>query len=157
MRAKDYLNQAWVLERKIEHRKEEVEELKEKATSIAASVDSGGRVQTSPAADGRTRIVDRYVDLEREIEEMMLSLYELRDEIISTIHALEDRRFMEILYLKYIKHMRLEEIACRMKKANGQPYSYMHIVDLHGKALRAIEEILEEREVIGESYGNPKS
>ena len=143
VRAKEFLNQARTLDRKIEQRKEELERLKEKATSVASSMSDSGRVQTTPAADGKTKIVDRYIDLEREIESMVLSLYEKRDEIISTIHELEDRRFVELLYLKYIRYMRLEEIACRMKKANGQPYSYMHILDLHGKALCEIEKIID--------------
>ena len=142
MRAKEYLMQVRMLDRKIEHRREELERLKERATSVGSAMSDGGRVQTSPTADGRTRIVDMYIDMEREIEDMLLELCERRDEIIGTIHQLKDRRYVEVLYLKYVRYMRLEEIACRMKKANGLPYSYMHIADLHGKALRAVEEIL---------------
>ena len=134
--------QVRMLDRKIEHRREELARLKEKATSVGSVMSDGGRVQTSPSADGKTRIVDRYIDLEREIDGMLLELCEKRDEIIGTIHELEDRRFVEVLYLKYVRYMRLEEIACRMKKANGQPYSYMHIADLHGKALRAVDDII---------------
>ena len=142
MRAKRYLNQVRMLDKKIEHRREEIERLKDEAKSVSSTITESGRVQTSPDADQKTKIVDRYVDMEREVEGKVLDLNEKRDEIIGTIHQLKDRRFVELLYLKYVKYMRLEEIACRMKKSNGQEYSYAHIADLHGKALRAIEEII---------------
>ena len=79
MRAKEYLMQVRMLDRKIEHRREELARLKEKATSVGSVMSDGGRVQTSPSADGKTRIVDRYIDLEREIDGMLLELCDKRE------------------------------------------------------------------------------
>jgi hypothetical protein len=75
---------------------------------------------------------------------MLFEYCKKRNEIIDTIHQLKDRRFVELLHLKYVKYMRLEEVACTMKKTNGQPYSFRQIMRLHGEALRALEKVIEE-------------
>ena len=139
MRAKDYLNQVRLLDRRIEQKREEVQQLRDRATGVSSGLGGSGRVQSTPEADKAGRIVARYVDLEREIEEIEIELCEKRHEVIDTIHRLEDHRFVELLYLRYVKYMRIEDIANTMKKSNGEPYSYNHIADLHGRALRAID------------------
>lgn len=144
MRAKEYLMQVRLLDRRIAHKREEVEQLKDRAMGITSGLSGSGRVQSTPEADKAGRIIARYVDLEREVEGMLVELCEKRDEIINTIHRLGDHRYVELLYLKYVRYMRLEEIACTMKRADGQPYSFRHILRLHGEALRALEKAIEE-------------
>lgn len=139
MRAKEYLNQVRMLDRKIAHKREEVEALRARAESTSSGLSGSGRVQSTPEADKTGRIVTRIVDLEREIEDTLEKLCVKRDEVINTIHMLEDHRYVELLYLKYVKYMRLEEIACTMKRTDGRPYSFQHILRLHGEALRAVE------------------
>ena len=77
-----------------------------------------------------------------EIEELIRSFIRLKSRIIDEIHELDDYRYVELLYRKYIQYMRLEEISCKMKKRNGEPYSYDHIAALHGEALKSFSEII---------------
>ena len=41
--------------------------------------------------------------------------------------------------LKYVKNLRLEQIACEMHKSNGDAYSFDHINTLHGEALQEFD------------------
>lgn len=143
MRAKEYLNQVRILDRKIAHKQEEVEELQALAEGTSSGLSATGRVQSTQEADRTGRIVARYVDLERDIQEMLYEYCKKRNEIVNTIHKLKDRRFVEVLHYKYVEYKRLEEIACAMKKTNGEPYSFRQIARLHGQALRALEKIIE--------------
>jgi hypothetical protein len=133
-----------MLDRKIAQKQEEVKELQALAEGTSSGLSATGRVQSTQEADRTGRIVARYVDLERDIQWMLFEYCKKRNEIIDTIHQLKDRRFVELLHLKYVKYMRLEEVACTMKKTNGQPYSFRQIMRLHGEALRALEKVIEE-------------
>jgi len=90
---------------------------------------SGG--SSSPMSDA----VDRYVDIERELNEMQDKYGALVLTIIKQIDAMTDQRYAELLRLKYIEDKRLEDIACIMRKRNGEYYSYKHIQKMHGYAL----------------------
>ena len=144
MTAKEYLNQIKLLNLKIDQKQEEREDLL-KSAIYNSSPALTERVQTSVSGDKMSRIVDRCVDMDKDINDMVMQYMEKRDRIINQIQALEDPRCVEILYHKYVGHrrsdgrmeyMRLEEIACIMRKPNGSPYTYGHIRALHGKALK---------------------
>lgn len=139
MTVKQYLDQIRQLDLMINQRIEQVEELKQ----IAAGVKSPGMkmemVQTSKEGDPIGNIVNKYLDMEKEIDAMIDSYVDLKDKIIGEIQALPDPRMVELLSLRYIKYMRLEEIACTMKKRNGYPYSYDHIRRLHSMSLNAFQ------------------
>ena len=98
------------------------------------------KVQTSGGGDVMARYVEKYIDIERQIEDLHYKYTKKRRKITDEIQALENRQHVELLYLRYVKHNRLEEIACIMRKTNGAPYSYDHISWLHGQALKAFQE-----------------
>ena len=140
MIAKEYLRQIRLLDLKITHRIEERDTLRSMAAGMSGQGLGGERTGSSAPGDRMAQIVNRYVDMEKEIDAMIDELVELRDKIIGQIHQLEDRRYVELLYLRYVKYMRLEEIACTMHKTDGSPYSYDHINRLHGEALENFTE-----------------
>lgn len=150
MTAKEYLNQIRLLDLKISQKQEERDHLKAMAAGNSSPVLSKDKVQTSGSGDKMARTVDKYIDLEKEIDKMISQYVDMRDHIIDQIHSLGDSKYVELLYLKYvgrredngkIHYLRLEEIACVMKKSNGLPYSYEHIRMLHGEALKRFAEI----------------
>ena len=145
MTAKAYLNQIRILDLKINQKIQERDSLKAMAAGNSSPVLSKDKVQTSGSGDKMSRTVDKYVDMEIEIDRMIDQFVDLRDKIINQIHGLNDARYIELLYLKYvgrrekdgnIHYLRLEEIACVMKKSNGEPYTYQHIRAMHGEALQ---------------------
>lgn len=144
MTVKEYLNQIRALDKKIDQRIEEAAELRQIAFGIRSPDLSGDRVQTSPDPDKRSELVHKYIVLENRINELIDQYVDMKNKIIGEIHALPDMRLSELLYLRYVKYMRIEEIACTMKKTNGDAYSYQHILRLHGKALKCF----------GKKYGN---
>lgn len=150
MTAKDYLNQIRLLDVKIRQKQEEKEYLESVASGNHSPALSKDKVQSSIQGNKMENAVIKYADLEKEIDQMILDLVILRHKIIDQIQQLTDEKYVELLQLKYVgklegkdvHYLRLEEIACTMKKSNGMPYSYEHIRSLHGKALQEFSKIM---------------
>ena len=150
MTAKEYLRQIRILDIKIKQRTEEQIRLRSDAMQNGSPQLSADKVQTSITGDRMGDLLTTCAALEAEIKDLIKNFVNLRHKIIGEIQSLQDRRYVEILYLHYVDYKRLEEIACIMKKTNGEPYSYDHIASLHGYALQEFERI------ILKSHGNPK-
>ena len=149
MTAKEYLSQIRLLNLKIDQKMEEKADLMSRAAGNHSPTLTKDKVQSSISGDRMSNTIDRYVDLEKEIDDLIDRYVDKRDIIINQIHQLEDPRYVELLQLKYVgrrggdgrmHYMRLEEIACIMKKPNGLSYTYGHINRLHGEALQAFKE-----------------
>ena len=146
MDAKSYLDQIRMLDKRINRKIEEKEVLKSIATSTGRFNMDPNKVQSSINLHKTEEAITRYIDMESEIDQMIDELVVLRDRIINEIHELDDVRYEELLYLKYvgkldentdrIHYLRLEEIACTMIKSNGDHYSFDHIAHMHGEALQ---------------------
>ena len=143
MNVRQYLGQIELMDKRIERKLKELEELYDRALGVKALAPNADKVQNSPPQDKTAEMIARYADLEKEIDAMIDEYVRLKNKIIDEIHQLGDVRYEEVLYLKYVKYMRLEEIACTMKKSNGDYYSYDHIKRLHGEALKKIENDVE--------------
>ena len=63
------------------------------------------------------------------------SYTELKHKIINEIHQLADKRYVDILYKRYVDGMKFEQIALEMN------YEYKWTCSLHGRALLAFEEM----------------
>lgn len=127
--AKEYLKQVETLDAKIQQKKIELAGLKEEATCTGAFDYSAEKVQTSAKADSMSKKVAKYVDLENEIHEDIERFTELKHKVIGQIHMLDDPKYINILFKKYIEYKGLKEIS----KELG--YSYDHIRRVHGWAL----------------------
>lgn len=136
MTAKQYLSQVRALDVRIDQKIQEKEDLFSRALGNGSPALDPNKVQTSACGDPMGAAVDRYVDMEKEIDEMIDSFVDLKHRIIDQIQQLSDPRYIELLYLHYIKYKRLEEVACMMRKRDGGVYSYDHIVRIHGEALQ---------------------
>lgn len=143
MKVWEYLGQIRLLDRRINRKIEERKELFARILGVKALSISPDRVQTSPVPDKTADLLAEYMDMEKQINETIDEYVRLKNKIIDEIHQLGDVRYEEVLYLKYVKYMRLEEIACVMKKSNGDYYSYDHIKRLHGEALKKFENDVE--------------
>ena len=114
MTTKQYLGQIRILDIKIRQRQREAAELKLAATCTGSASSQGEKVQTSASGDKLLNAVARYVDLEAEIQGMIDSMQKRRHDIIAEIQSLEDSRYIEILYKRYVEFKSFEFIACEM-------------------------------------------
>lgn len=126
--AKEYLKQVETLDAKIQQKKIELDSLKGNAIGLGAFDYSKEKVQTS-ASESMSGKVAKYVDLENEIHEDIERFTELKHKVIGQIHMLDDTKYINVLFKKYIEYKGLKEIS----KELG--YSYDHIRRVHGWAL----------------------
>ena len=129
MTAKEYLRQIGVLDAKINRRLKQVEELKLLATGTR-SVLVSDRVQSSPSGDKMSDAVAKWIDLEKEVTEMIDQLVDMKNRIIGEIHQLDDERYIKILEMRYIDQEKCEQIALSMH------LDIRWIYRLHGFALQ---------------------
>lgn len=132
MKHKDCLRRIRCLDVHIDQKIKELESLRSAAVRIgganyARDPVTGGRKQCA----GYTGIVERIVDLEREIEAEIDRFADERHEVINCIQSLENPLYSDILFQRYVEYKSLYEIAKEMK------YNYGYTRQLFGKALQA--------------------
>lgn len=129
-KAKQYLMRIRMLELRIDQRLKEREALRAACFGPRSPAYDADRVQVSH--DGSTMsAVERWVDLEREITQLIDKQIDERHRIIREIQALPDERHVQLLNLRYVEMLRFEEIAVTMG------YSYDWVRHVHGDALES--------------------
>ena len=128
MTAKEYLRQLWQLDREINIRYQELEQLRAsigiKAMNREDVVNSG---QTSdPVAETVTRIISMEEHINRKIDKLI----DLRRKITDQIDGMESRTFRNILTCRYVLMQSWDQIAATMG------YDVRHCTRLHGRALQ---------------------
>lgn len=132
MTPREYLSQIRKLKARIAILVREIEELD---TIGVGGIDySKDRVQTSPASGAAfENNVERLVEKEQRLKELLVELVDARDRIVRQITAIDDARYMTVLYKHYIESESISQIAYEMH------YSYNHVVKLHADALDAFK------------------
>ena len=138
MTVKQYLGQIQRLDMIINHRIEQAEDLKRKAFALRSPELKSDKVLTSPAGDQIADAVGKYVDMQRKIDAMIDHYVELKDKIIGQIEAMEDKRYSQILYLRYVKYYSLSAVAEEIH------YGYEYTCRLHGRALQTFGKVVME-------------
>lgn len=133
MTAKEYLEQIELLDIKIEQKEEQLSGLRATAGGDAAIRYDKLKIQTTPSPDAMERNVIRIVELESKIFEDKCKLAHLKDQIVDQIQSLDDPRYIRVLYLRYVKYEKFEQIALDMS------YDYTYTRALHGEALGMFE------------------
>lgn len=128
MTAKEYLNQARVLDMLINAKQSELYSLKLMATSVS-SPSITEKVQSS-GDNTAMRIIDKIVDLQNEINLEIDKLVDLKSEIREKIGNVYNQKFITLLTDKYINGFTIEQIAERMEK------DYKTVCRWHGEALQ---------------------
>ena len=133
MTAKQYLRKMFYFHRTIIAKQKQIEELRLLAESTGAIRYDKDRVITSlPQAVGYEDKVAALVDMEHKLLEDIQELTEMYNEGWKMIDSLEDPVDRLILVMRYINHMRWEEIALELN------YSVDHIYYRHRHALKKI-------------------
>lgn len=133
MTTKQYLQQIYRLYAKIRQRQEQLDELKAAASGFRAIDYSADRIQSSPS-DRMADVVGRYADMEAEVQELIDAFFVKKNLIISQIQSLEDPRYADVLYARYVSFEPFRKIARDLH------YDYDYCCRLHGRALKAFEQ-----------------
>lgn len=115
MTVKEYLNQAYRLEQRINLSQLEIERLNELATSISG-VGYGEKVMTSKSTDASfEKIIIRIMEMEEKEGVMLDELLAFKNELKSVIEAIENKDERLVMHYRYFCNMRWTQIADKLE------------------------------------------
>ena len=137
MTTEEYLRQALWTERQIKEIREEIQRLRELASSVSGT--AGERTGGTGLGDRVGHAAAEIVYLEDMLAEEIKLYTEQYREITEAIKKVDDARYREILRRRYIKGQTYSSIACDMH------YSTQNIWRLHKRAIACMDDVLHER------------
>lgn len=127
----EWLKNYRALDAKIESLTEDLQVWNARATKITATISQEPKASSS--GDQLQRCVDKICELREEISQEVDKLRQRRQQIEAAIRTLEDERYRDLLWYRYIEGMTWDEIAVKMY------YSRMQVCRFHGRALNKIK------------------
>lgn len=132
MTSKEYLNQAYHINSRIECKLQQVESLRNLATRVTSVfIDMPHCTTTDNCKLEKT--ITKIIDLENEIDADIDKLVDLKKEISNVINSVENEEYRIILEMRYLNFKTWEEIAVALH------YTVRWIYKLHSKALQKIK------------------
>ena len=132
MTAKEYLSQAFYMNRQIKAKERRLEWLREIAPGPSMRFSQEEKSKGDPRSSLVEEAALKVVELEDEIASDILDLVRVMKEIASTISRVDSMECRTILEMRYLSFMEWDEIISRMG------YSRSYVFRLHGEALNAI-------------------
>lgn len=139
MNAKEYLQQGFYLDKKIESNLREVAELRHLCLGISAAGLEESHNPNRPTEAPFVRTIEKIWEREQEINREVDHLVDLKYEIGQVIDQVEDEAQRLVLRDRYIHFDAWEDIARSMGKGIRWIYA------VHSDGVAAVEKILEER------------
>lgn len=137
--AKRFLQKVKKLDALIKNKLIEKQQWEEVAYSITAQ--SGGeRVQTTADPQRMASAIEKYIDIEREINESIQKLHDARNEVLAVIEKLPADEY-DFLHAVYIQHKSLVDVAAE------KHYTYSWATTMHGRALTNVQRIIDRIQV----------
>ena len=124
MKASEYLRQLKNIDIIISQKTEELETVRATVVSTGVAQYGTEKICTS-STDNNARFVklcNKAIDLENEISEELCKYLEMKHTIINQIQGLNNIKHSEILYLKFVKFKKMDEIAETLDYSNRQVY-----------------------------------
>lgn len=138
MRAKEYLQQIEKLDLMIKNKLIEQKQLFDMATDTTVSL-HGERVQSSGSKQRMEDTIVSMIALEEEINERIDKLVDMKRDVISVIEQLNAVEY-DLLHKVYVQYIPLYDMPDKCGK------SYSWVTTIHGRALKNVQRILDERE-----------
>ena len=133
MDAKEYLNQARILNNKYRAKQDEI-------TSIEAlllqAVSYGKDGTMSHDNNKNERIILKLMELQDDLNKQLLELMDKKAEIFKTIDKVEDPNELSLLHKRYAQFKGWNQISIELG------YSEAQVFRIHSCAIRSVEEIL---------------
>ena len=137
MTAKDFLKQLTKLDMMIENKQIEKEQWKAIALNVTAKYE-GERVQASSSQQKMADAIEKYIEIETEINACIDELIEVKKDVISVIEQLNPSEY-DLLHKVYVQHITLEDASVLCDK------TYSWATTIHGRALKEVQKILDGR------------
>lgn len=131
MTAKEYLQQAYMIDRKIQLDSEKLAAARSALYGRSVRYDRDGS-KTLPQSGGTENAVLRVIEMEERLHKEIDRLTEKRQEIEQAVNAVPDEIQREVLTRRYLLYQKWEFVAEEMN------YSERHIRRLHEHALKKI-------------------
>ncbi|MGN0262794.1 MAG: hypothetical protein ACI4DX_00080 [Oliverpabstia sp.] len=138
MKAKEYMQQAFFLDKRINSLMRQVSNLWDQATNITQVLSDMPRNPSGETSKLENRVVD-ICDLTDEIRKQTDKLKDLRKEMMGVVMKVPDPEYQLILQERYFEMLTWEDIACDINR------SVRSAQLMHGKALEAVQEILDKK------------
>lgn len=132
MTAKEYLEQAWTLDQRINCMLEQQSTLKELATRTT-NVLRHDVVDQTRDVHAREEIIAKIIDMEKEIDAEIDRLVDLKREIYQVIGQVENPVYQTLLELRYLSFRTWDEIGAEMN------YTRSTLMKYHKQALKEME------------------
>lgn len=132
MTTKEFLNQAYRIDQRINSKLEQIISLHALATKATSTL-SDMPVSKTESQSKMAEIIAKIVDLEAEINRDIEKLMEIKQNIVSTIKKVQNPELQTLLELRYLCFRTWEQVALEMD------YSIQHIFRIHDKALKSVK------------------
>ncbi len=131
MTAKEYLNQAYWLDRRIDSKLEQLSALRDLATKTTG-VMSDDVVSHTRNVHSMQDVIAKIIDMQNEINADIDRLVDLKQEIMHTIKSVKNPEQQTLLELRYLCFKSWEFVAEEMG------YNVRHIYRLHDEAVEQV-------------------
>jgi DNA-directed RNA polymerase specialized sigma subunit len=131
MNAKEYLSQAWYLDKRIKTKERQLDWLKSHAVYVSpklTEVPKAPSTRRSPVEEAVVRITE----LEHEINTSISQLMRLKVEIAEVIRSVNSMECETLLEMRYLTFLSWDQVASQLN------YSQDYIYHLHRKALALV-------------------
>jgi hypothetical protein len=135
MTVKEFLNQAYRLDQRIQSKIEQLDSLNALATKATSTLSHMPK-NPNKATLTMENTICKIIDLQHEINEDIDRLVDLKTEIVAAVKSVENREYQTLLEKRYLCFETWEQIAVDMH------YSLRWIHILHGKALNNLARLL---------------
>lgn len=136
--AQIFLEQPEKLDIQIKNKLIEKQQWHDISLGITANME-GERVQSSGTKSKMADAVDKCVDMEAEIDRLVDKLIEVKKEVIQTIEQLDSPIEYNVLHMRYIQYLSLQEIADHYNR------DYGWATTTHGRALKSVRKVMERK------------
>lgn len=136
MKAKEYMQQAFFLDKRINSLIRQVNSLWNQATNITQVMSDMPHNPSGDISKLENRVVD-ICDLTDEIRKQTDKLKALRKEMMGVVAKVPDPEYQLILQERYFEMLTWEDVACDINR------SVRSAQLMHGKALEVVQEILD--------------
>lgn len=138
-RAKQELQKIKLIDTQIDSMLAEVSQIRSMAMKVTASIGGEGG-SGSYGGDKLGDAVARIVDLEEEIDRKIEELLDRKKKWLELIYDIGDPSYIKVLHRRYFLYETFERIATETD------YSYRNVCYIHGKALQALNEMIDKED-----------
>ena len=138
MDVKEFLMQPQKLDIQIRNKLIERKQLRDIALGISANID-GDRVNASGSKSRMADAVDKLVDMEAEVDQLVDKYIDIKREVVAVIEAVDNPIQYNVLHMKYIQGMTLQGIADYYHK------DYEWSKATHRRAIKSVQLIMDKK------------